>query len=133
MIVKSYVNNPDYEKESIIIGDGGEPNINYGIKFSTSDHCYIMQNKNEENIILKYIYYYLYYNLNIMEKLYTGIAIKNISKTNIENIQLPIPSLEKQQEIVKYLDLVYEKNKQLEQEIEENKKQTLLYISKLFK
>ena len=38
--VNSYVNDPDYEEESLIIGDGGEPNINYGIKFSTSDHCY---------------------------------------------------------------------------------------------
>jgi type I restriction-modification system DNA methylase subunit len=109
MNTKYYVDEPDYEEESLIIGDGGEPNINYGIKFSTSDHCYILQNKIKLLLNLKYAYYYLYHNLDIMTKLYTGVAIKNISKTNIEGIKIPIPSLERQQEIVKYLDFIYEK------------------------
>ncbi len=107
--IDSYVDEPDYEEESLIIGDGGEPNINYGIKFSTSDHCYILQNKNKLLIHLKYVYYYLYHNLDIMSQLYTGVAIKNISKTNIEGIKIPIPSLDKQQEIIIYLDFIYEK------------------------
>jgi type I restriction-modification system DNA methylase subunit/restriction endonuclease S subunit len=107
--VDSYVNEPDYEEESLIIGDGGEPNINYGVKFSTSDHCYILQNKIKLSLNLKYAYYYLYHNLDIMKQLYTGVAIKNISKTNIEGIKIPIPSLDKQQEIVRYLDFIYEK------------------------
>ena len=107
--VDNYVDNPDYEEESLIIGDGGEPNINYGVKFSTSDHCYILQNKNKLLLNLKYAYYYLYHNLDMMKQLYTGVAIKNISKTNIEAIKIPIPSLERQQEIVKYLDFIYEK------------------------
>ena len=120
--VDSYVNEPDYEEGSLIIGDGGEPNINYGIKFSTSDHCYILQNKTKLLLNLKYAYYYLYHNLEIMKQLYTGVAIKNISKTNIERIKIPIPSLERQQEIVKYLDFVYEKtNKTSNEKIAELK------------
>jgi len=107
--VDSYVDKPDYEEESLIIGDGGEPNINYGIKFSTSDHCYILQNKNILQLNIKYAYYYLYHNLDMMKQLYTGVAIKNISKTNIKEIKIPIPPLERQQEIVKYLDFIYEK------------------------
>jgi type I restriction-modification system DNA methylase subunit/restriction endonuclease S subunit len=107
--ISSYVDDPDYEEESLIIGDGGEPNINYGIKFSASDHCYIIQNKNKLLLNLKFAYYYLYHNLDIMNQLYTGIAIKNISKTNIEGIKIPIPSLERQHETVKYLDFIYEK------------------------
>ena len=95
--VDSYIDDPDYEEESLIIGDGGEPNINYGIKFSTSDHCYILQNKNKLLLNIKYAYYYLYHNLDMMKQLYTGVAIKNISKTNIEGIKIPIPSLEHQQ------------------------------------
>ena len=73
--VDSYVDEPDYQEESLIIGDGGEPNINYGVKFSASDHCYILQNKNK-SLILKYAYYYLHHNLDIMKPLYTGVAIK---------------------------------------------------------
>jgi type I restriction-modification system DNA methylase subunit/restriction endonuclease S subunit len=121
--VDSYVNEPDYEEESLIIGDGGEANINYGTKFSSSDHCYILQNKNKLLLNLKYTYYYLYHNLDMMKLLYTGIAIKNISKTNIESIKIPIPSLEHQQEIVKYLDFIYEKtNKKSIEKIAELKK-----------
>jgi type I restriction-modification system DNA methylase subunit len=121
--VDSYVDEPDYEEESLIIGDGGEPNINYGILFSTSDHCYILQNKNKLLLNLKYSYYYLYHNLDMMKQLYTGVAIKNISKTNIEGIKIPIPSLERQQEIVKYLDFIYEKaNKTSSSKISELKK-----------
>jgi type I restriction-modification system DNA methylase subunit/restriction endonuclease S subunit len=107
--VDSYVDEADYDEESLIIGDGGEPNINYGIKFSTSDHCYILQNKNKLLLNLKYAYYYLYHNLDMMKQLYTGVAIKNISKINIEGIKIPIPSLDKQQKIGKYLDFIYEK------------------------
>jgi len=107
--VDSYVSEHDYNEESLIIGDGGEPNINYGVKFSTSDHCYILQNKNRLLLNLKYSYYYLYHNLNMMKQLYTGVAIKNISKANIEGITIPVPSLERQQEIVNYLDFIYEK------------------------
>jgi type I restriction enzyme M protein len=122
MNTKYYVDEPDYEEESLIIGDGGEPNINYGIKFSTSDHCYILQNKIKLLLNLKYAYYYLYHNLDIMTKLYTGVAIKNISKTNIEGIKILIPSFERQQEIVKYLDFIYEKaNKTSNEKITELK------------
>jgi restriction endonuclease S subunit len=122
MIVKKYVDEPDYEEESLIIGDGGEPNINYGLKFSTSDHCYILQNKNKTILNLKYSYYYLFHNLDMMDKLYTGVAIKNISKSNISDIKIPIPPLEKQEEIVKYLDFIYEKaNKTSQEKIKELK------------
>jgi type I restriction-modification system DNA methylase subunit len=131
--VDSYVDEPDYKEESLIIGDGGKPNINYGINFSTSDHCYILQNKNKLSLNLKYVYYYLYYNLDIMSQLYTGVAIKNISKTNIEGIKIPIPSLEHQQEIVKYYEYNDELIKQLENEIENNKKQAQQFIKNIIK
>jgi type I restriction-modification system DNA methylase subunit/restriction endonuclease S subunit len=128
--VDTYVDEPDYEEESLIIGDGGEPNINYGIKFSTSDHCYILQNKNKSLLNIKYAYYYLYHNLDIMKQLYTGVAIKNISKTNIEGIKIPFPSLERQQEIVEYLDFIYEKTNKTSQEKIEELKKLNMYILK---
>jgi restriction endonuclease S subunit len=57
-----------------------------------------------------------------MKLLYTGVAIKNISKSNIAGIKIPIPCLEKQKEIVAYLDFIYEKaNKTSFTKIEELK------------
>jgi type I restriction-modification system DNA methylase subunit len=127
--LKSYVDIADYNEESLIIGDGGEANINYRIEFSASDHCFIIQNKNKQSIILKYVYYYLYNNLNIMNQLYVGVGIKNISKSKLETIKVPIPSLEKQEEIVKYCEFNDELIKQLEKEIENNKKQARMFIN----
>ena len=116
MKINTFVDEPDYIEESLIIGDGGEPNINYGINFSTSDHCYILQNINKLNISLKFIYYYIFHNLDNMSKLYTGVAIKNISKINISNIKIPIPSIEKQKIAIEYLDFLYEKSNKEDQE-----------------
>jgi len=99
-ICSKYCDAYDYNEESLIIGDGGVANINYDTQFSTSDHCYILQNNNKDILNLKYAYYYLYNNLEIMGELYTGIGLKNISKNDIEGIKIPIPSIERQQEIV---------------------------------
>jgi len=131
--VNSYVNVPDFYEESLIIGDGGEPNINYGTKFSTSDHCYVLQNKNKLLLNLKYIYYYLFYNLEIMKNLYIGVAIKNISKSNIEGIKIPFPSIECQKEIIKYCENNDKLIKKLEKEIENNKKQAQEFITNIIK
>jgi type I restriction enzyme M protein len=129
--VNSYVNEPDYTEEGLIIGDGGEANINYGTKFSTSDHCYVLQNKDKLLLNLKYVYYYLYHNLDTIRELYTGVAIKNISKLNISNIQIPVPSLERQEEIVKYCESNDLLIKQLEDEINRNKENITQYMCNL--
>ena len=50
-----------------------------------------------------------------------GVGLQHISKEYVNNIKIPIPSLEKQQEIVKYLDDNNNYIKQLEKEIENKK------------
>lgn len=123
--VTSFVDEPDFQKESIIIGDGGEANVNFGTRFSTSDHCYVLQNNKEDKVFLPYVYTYLKENLELLGRLFTGVGIKNISKTKIESIVIPVPSLEKQREIVNKIQSLKiefgEKIAQLENEIAENK------------
>jgi len=68
-----------------------------------------------------------------MDKLYTGVAIKNISKKSLEQIKIPIPSLERQQEIVEYCEYNDKLIKQLEKEIENNKKQAEKCITSIVK
>ena len=127
-ICNKYVDEPDYTEESLIIGDGGCANINYDVQFSASDHCYIMQN-NYENAKLKYIYYYLLTNINILENGFQGVGLKNISKEYIKNIKIPIPSLERQEYIIEYLSFIHEtRNKTLKQSNEELKKLNNFYI-----
>ena len=85
-------------------------------------------------INLKYIYYYL--NINRMQtnkkaKFTTNLG--TISLDDIKTIKIIIPSIIEQNELVKNLDNLYEKNKQLEKEIEENKKQAELFITGIVK
>lgn len=130
-IVDTYVDIPDYEGESLIICDMGIPNINYAYEFSASDNCYILQNKNKSSLNLKYVYYYLYNNLDIMNDLYTGDIIKHISRASIKGIKIPFPSLEKQNEIVEYCEKHYMNIKKLEEEIENYKIHIMQYIKNL--
>ncbi|HDZ4251800.1 TPA: restriction endonuclease subunit S [Campylobacter jejuni] len=91
----------DFYFEALIIGDGGGANIHYiNGKFSSSDHTYIFTNKQDSKILLKFIYYTINSNLELLEAGFKGIALKNISKTFIENIQIPLPPLEIQKQIV---------------------------------
>jgi len=78
---------------------------------------------------------YLYYLLkNIQDEIYklqSGSAQPHIYSINISNIEIPIPSLKRQQEIVEYC----EKNdiliKSLEKEIEDNEKIAKKYITEI--
>ena len=93
----------DYNDECLIIGTGGNANIKISSNFSCSADNYIL--KSNYN---KFIYYYLKININILEDKFKGVTIKHISKQDIEDIKIPIPSIEIQNKIVEYLDMIYE-------------------------
>ena len=105
-ICKKYCDSYDYENNCLIIGTGGNANIKYDSKFSCSADNIILKTK--DNIQIKYVYYYIFLNMEILEKGFIGVGIKHISKEYLSNIKIPIPSLEKQEEIVKYLNFIYE-------------------------
>ena len=78
--------------------------------------------KNTDILNNKYLYYYL--TINDFSKLGLGIIGNgSLNKKSLENLKIKIPLLEKQKEIVEYLDYNNEIIKNLEKEIEFNKKQ----------
>jgi type I restriction-modification system DNA methylase subunit/restriction endonuclease S subunit len=79
-------------------------------KFAIGTSMFISEVKNKNECDSKYIYYYLRLNKSMFNKYINGTAIPMISKSNYYDIKIPIPSFERQQEIVKYLDLIYEKS-----------------------
>ena len=66
-----------------------------------------------------------------MNDLYTGDIIKHISSASIKGIKIPIPSFEKQNEIVEYCERNDMNIKQLEEEIKNNKIHIMQYIKSL--
>ena len=98
--------------ETIVCGTGaysGYVNHNYGNPFWASQ-CFTMKSKNINIMIDKYLYYY---SKIILEPQFMsnqkGTAIPFIRYTQVIGVKIPIPSLERQKEIVKYLDFIYEK------------------------
>jgi type I restriction enzyme, S subunit len=103
-----YCDEYDYEDECLIVGTGGNANIKYSSHFSCSTDNFIL--KINTGQLIKYIYYYILLNIEILEKGFIGVGIKHISQEYLKNIKIPIPSIERQKEIVKYLDFIYEKS-----------------------
>ena len=93
-----YCDEYDYEDECLIIGTGGNANIKYCSKFSCSTDNFVI--KINTGQLVKYIYYYLSINIEVLQKGFQGVGLQHISKEYINNIKIPIPSLEIQQEIV---------------------------------
>ena len=108
----SYLDTYDFEDKALVINSingSGRCMIYCVEKYSTTTNNFHFKVKNKDNVLTEYLYYYLYSNIKLFEDGFLGSNQKKISKEYIENIQIPIPSLAKQNEIVEYLDFIYEK------------------------
>jgi type I restriction enzyme S subunit len=118
-IKTKYCDIADYCEESVIIGTGGVANIKFDTKFSCSADNYIMKSDTDE-VDTKYVYYYLNNNIQLLENGFVGSTIKHISKKYIIDIEIPIPPIEKQKQIIKYCDDIIKAIKQQKKQIQLN-------------
>ncbi|MGJ0356032.1 N-6 DNA methylase [Aliarcobacter cryaerophilus] len=93
----------DYNIESIIIGDGGNSSIFISSNFSASDHNFIFNSKYNE-ISNKYIFFYYKTNFRLILNGLQGIALKNISKNYIENLEIPLAPKDIQEKIINEME-----------------------------
>lgn len=92
----------------IILTRVGDININYiNTHYYLTDNAFSIKSINN-SVYTKYIYYLLIIN-NDLKQLYRGAAQKVIAKSNLKELKIPIPPIEKQTEIVKYMDFIYDK------------------------
>jgi type I restriction enzyme S subunit len=123
----------DYQEYLLIVASGGsQKNIvgdnvglgkNYYVTGKTAcrSNVYALILK-IDNVSIKYLHYYLNLNrikINNKAKFTTNLGV--ISKTDLSNMKIPIPSLEVQNKIVENLDYNNEIIRNLEKEIELNK------------
>lgn len=93
-----------YDDEALIFGTGGSASIHCAREpFSTSTDCIVAIKKSEE-LNAKFVYYYLFGNIHILERGFKGAGLKHISKKYIENLDIPILPFETQKKIVAVLD-----------------------------
>jgi len=86
-----------------------------------------------DTLLHKYIGYYLLHNQNVIYNCARGPAQQNLEMDIFKSIKIPIPSLERQKEIVEYCEYNDTLIKQLEKEIENNKKQSQQFITGIVK
>ncbi len=105
-IQSKYLNEFIYNNESLIIGSGGKASVHYyDEKFATSTDCFVVEKQNDE-IDVKYVYFFLKTNLQILESGFKGAGLKHISKKYISNIKIPLLSIDIQRKIALYLSQI---------------------------
>ncbi|MGC7561082.1 restriction endonuclease subunit S [Pasteurella sp. PK-2025] len=90
--------------EIVAIPWGGNPIVQYFKgKFVTADNR-IATSKDTTVLDNKFLYYFLLSKLDLISSFYRGSGIKHPSMLDVLNLQIPIPPLETQKEIVRILD-----------------------------
>lgn len=99
-----WIDKEQYFDEALIFGTGGLASIHFEDQpFSTSTDCVVAITTNKE-IKTKFVYYYLFGNIHLIERGFKGAGLKHISKKYIENLDIPILPTETQNKIVAILD-----------------------------
>jgi len=117
--------------EVITIPSGGSANLKY-YKGEFVDSGNILGSSLDNKILnLGYFYYYLLTKNDLIESCFRGSGVKHPDMPKILSIQIPIPPLAIQKEIVKILDNFTRLEAELEAELEARKKQYEYYREEL--
>jgi type I restriction-modification system DNA methylase subunit/restriction endonuclease S subunit len=131
--VSFYINQYNREDDIIVAKDGVSADcVRYEKKkFFLNHHGWTLICK--EQVIKKYMFYYLQTIQPELLSIAKGTAQLGINQENFYKLKIPIPSLEKQKEIIAYCDYNSNIIKQLENEIENNKELAQQFIKGIIK
>jgi type I restriction-modification system DNA methylase subunit len=113
----------DYNKELLIIGDGGVANIKIDNIFSCSDHNHIINTKYN-----KYIYYLINGNMEFLINGFSGSVLKNLSKEYLKNMKLKIP---KNKKLIQNLEPLFQQIESLQNEVKKADELYKQYLKEL--
>lgn len=124
-VLDKYYDDKIYSGECLVIGTGGNATLHYiNGDFATSTDCFVVRSSSSE-ILVKYVYYFLFGNIRILEEGFKGSGLKHISKSYLNSIKIPIPPLDIQRKTINVLDKVLL--------LLENRKEQVAVLDKLAK
>lgn len=126
-LAEEYINNG----ECITIPSGGGANIKYISGYFVDGGNILGSSYDKTKYNLKFIYYYLLKNVEIIESYYRGGSVKHPEMSKILNLEIPVPPLPIQEEIVRILDNFTKLTAKLTAELEARKKQYEYYRDKM--
>lgn len=105
--LKKWIDKAQFFNDSLIFGTGGSASIHFAQEhFSVSTDCLVAVAKKDKLFNAKFVYYYIFGNIQILEQGFRGAGLKHISKSHIQKLEIPLPELEIQNKIVAILDKV---------------------------
>ena len=104
-VLSKYLDEYTFDKTSLIFGTGGNASIHYcESPFSVSTDCLVVFAKDETICFPKFVFYYLFGNINLLEEGFKGAGLKHISKGFINDLEIPLPPLPIKKRIAEILD-----------------------------
>ncbi len=107
-VLSKYLNEYLFNKPSLVFGTGGMASIHYcDSPFAVSTDCLVAYVKDESVCDTRFVYNYILGNIHLLEQGFKGAGLKHISKSYINEIQIPLPPLAVQKHISEILDAAY--------------------------
>lgn len=128
------LNTYDYDELCCIINStnaSGNAVVNIGKKFSVTNDTFVFKSKDDN--MTKYIQLYLINNIELVKSTFKGANHKHPTWERLAKIKVYIPSIEKQKEAIDYCENNDKLIKNLEKEIESNKKIAESFMSNIIK
>lgn len=120
------------EKDTITISQGGASAgyVNFlRNKFWLGAHCYAVIPY--DTILNKYLYHFIKMNEVTLQQCQYGAGIPALAKSTISSLEIPVPPLPVQEEIVRILDNFTELQAELQAELQKRKLQYNYYLDNL--
>ena len=96
-----------YDCECVLVAGNGDLNVKYyNGKFDAYQRTYIIESKNKQRLTVPYLYCFLDKYVETLREQSIGGVIKYIKLGNLTDATIPLPSVNKQDEIVEKLDKV---------------------------
>ncbi len=120
------------DKNTITISQGGASAgyVNFlQTKFWLGAHCYAVIPYN--TVLNKYLYHFIKMNEITLQQCQYGAGIPALAKNTISSLEIPVPPLPVQEEIVRILDKFTELQAELQAELQKRKQQYNYYLDNL--
>lgn len=134
ILPSGYTEQYNEPSETITISQGGASAgyVNYlKTPFWAGAHCFVLRPKSESVLLNRYLYHFVKQSELYLQQSQQGAGIPSVNRDKINALQIPLPPLSIQQEIVKILDTFTTLIEKMKQEVEKRKKQMEYYREQL--
>ncbi len=94
-----------YDCECVLVAGNGDLNVKYyDGKFDAYQRTYIIESADKRKLLVKYLYFFFDIYVEVLRTQSIGGVIKYIKLSNLTDALIPLPSIERQTEIIECLE-----------------------------